>query len=53
MAAVTDPEVGKLAGPYVAYGYHSNGTTGADLRYSPERALVPPCPPPCRRRSTR
>ena len=39
VAAVTDLKVGKLAGPYVAYGYHSNGTTGADLRYSPERAL--------------
>lgn len=38
VAAVTELKAGKLTGNYVAYGYHSAATTGADLRYSAERA---------------
>jgi len=39
VAAVTELRAGKLVGNYVAYGYNTPATNGADLRYSPERAL--------------
>lgn len=39
VAAVTELRAGKLVGNYVAYGYNTPATSGADLRYSPERSL--------------
>jgi simple sugar transport system substrate-binding protein/basic membrane protein A len=39
VAAVTELRAGKLVGNYVAYGYNTPATSGADLRYSSERAL--------------
>ena len=39
-SAVTDLRAGKLSGHYVAYGYNTP-TSGAELRYSAERALNP------------
>jgi simple sugar transport system substrate-binding protein/basic membrane protein A len=39
VAAVTELRAGKLVGNYVAYGYNTPATSGADLRYSAERAL--------------
>ena len=44
VAAVMDLKAGKLAGNYVAYGYNSSGTTGADLLYLADRALNPAVP---------
>jgi len=37
--AVTDLRGGKLATGYVSYGYHSAGTTGADLLYGEGKAF--------------
>ena len=37
--AVTDLRAGKLATGYVGYGYHSAGTTGADLLYGEGKAF--------------
>src|SRR6266542_4538970 len=44
VAAVTDLTAGKLTGNYVAYGYNSSGTTGADLLYLADRTLNPAVP---------
>ena len=44
--AVTDLRAGKLTATYVAYGYDSKGTTGAELRYSPDRELNAAVPAP-------
>src|SRR6266511_3411644 len=41
VAAVMHLKAGKLAGNYVAYGYNSSGTTGADLLYLADRTLNP------------
>jgi simple sugar transport system substrate-binding protein/basic membrane protein A len=39
VAAVTELRAGKLVGNYVAYGYNTPATSGADLRYSADRSL--------------
>ena len=39
VAAVTELRAGKLVGNYVAYGYNTPASSGADLRYSADRAL--------------
>ena len=44
VAAVMHLKAGKLAGNYVAYGYNSSGTTGADLLYLADRTLNPAVP---------
>jgi basic membrane protein A len=44
--AVTDLRAGKLTATYVAYGYDSKGTTGAELRYSQDRELNAAVPAP-------
>jgi simple sugar transport system substrate-binding protein/basic membrane protein A len=44
VTAVNDLRAGKLSGPYVAYGYNTPGTSGADLHYSAERAFHPSVP---------
>jgi simple sugar transport system substrate-binding protein/basic membrane protein A len=44
VAAVGDLKAGKLAPGYVAYGYNTPATSGADLRYSAERAFHPAVP---------
>ncbi len=36
---------GRLQGPYVAFGYDTKGTTGGELRYSPEREFNADVPP--------
>ena len=46
VAAVADLKAGKIAGGYVAYGYNTPATTGADLRYSTDRAFNPAVPAP-------
>jgi len=46
VVAVTDLRAGRLTGGYVAYGFDSKGTTGAELRYSPERELNTAVPAP-------
>jgi simple sugar transport system substrate-binding protein/basic membrane protein A len=43
-AAAADLSAGRLAFGFVAYGFHSQGTNGADLRYSTERAYHPAVP---------
>jgi simple sugar transport system substrate-binding protein/basic membrane protein A len=35
--AVPELLAGRLQGPYIAFGYDTKGTTGGELRYSPER----------------
>jgi simple sugar transport system substrate-binding protein/basic membrane protein A len=46
VVAVTELRAGRLTGGYVAYGFDSKGTTGAELRYSPERELNAAVPAP-------
>lgn len=42
---VQKSKTAKLGGKYVIYGLNSQGTTGAQLRYSPERAFNAAVPP--------
>lgn len=44
VTAVHDLRAGKLASGYVAYGYHTSGTTGADLLYVDGRGFNPAVP---------
>jgi simple sugar transport system substrate-binding protein/basic membrane protein A len=44
VAAVTELRAGHLTGGYVAYGYHSKATTGADLAYTAQRGFHPAVP---------
>jgi len=43
--AVPELLAGRLQGPYVAFGYDTKGTTGGELRYSPEREFNADVPP--------
>jgi len=43
-ATAADLKAGKLAAGYVAYGYNSPATTGAELQYSEQRGLNPAVP---------
>ena len=44
VTAVNELRAGKLGGNYVAYGYHSAGTTGGELAYNEQRAFNPAVP---------
>ena len=43
--AVPELRAGRLHGPYIAFGYDTKGTTGADLQYSAEREFNTAVPP--------
>src|SRR5439155_1320790 len=43
--AVPELIAGRLHGPYIAFGYDTRGTTGGELRYSPEREFNAGVPP--------
>jgi len=43
-AAAADLKAGRLAFGFVAYGFHSKGANGAELRYSAERQYNPAVP---------
>jgi basic membrane protein A and related proteins len=43
--AVPELRAGRLQGPYIAFGYDTKGTTGADLQYSAEREFNTAVPP--------
>ena len=43
-AAAQASQSGKLGGQYLLYGLNSQGSTGAELRYSADRELSPVIP---------